>query len=370
MKSRSVFISLVLLVLIISCKQTELQLFEPDDLQIHTAGRVDVLPQKPIVLIGAASSVSFVFSGNSCLIGLRAGANGANYNYVSLEVDGEYIDRYRVEGDSVQWLPAKAETLAKTHRVTVYKATEATVGDIEFVGVKAKKLEKLPELASLKIEFIGNSITCGMGVDTQEIPCGAGEWYDQHNAYWAYGPRLARALNAQFMLSSVSGIGVYRTWNMDEPSMPAVYENRYLNTDSTKRWDFVRFQPHIVSICLGTNDFSEGDTLHVRPPFSADRFVLQYIRFVDKVCSYYPEAQIVLLTSPVFDETKNTLLVDCLQRVQENFNKRNPVKPIQLYEFRGIVAHGCTGHPDREDQKQMAEQLLPLFTQLASLPKN
>lgn len=366
MKFSTFFFNLILVILTISCKQVDLHEFGPDAPQIRTAGRVDVLVEKQVILIGAASSVSFAFTGDSCQVALLAGSKGAKYNYISLEVDGEYVDRYRIEDDSVQWLPVKAATPAESHRVTIYKATEASIGDIEFAGVKAEKLTDLPDLAPLKIEFIGNSITCGMGVDTNEIPCGSGEWYDQHNAYWAYGPRLARALNAQFMLSSVSGIGVYRTWNMEEPSMPAVYENRYLNTDSTKRWDFACFQPDIVSICLGTNDFSEGDTLHVRPPFSADTFVTKYISFIEKIYSHYPNVQVALLSSPVFDPVKNTLMMECLQQVQKHFNSQNPAKPIRVYEFHDIIGHGCTGHPDREDQGQMAEQLLPFFKSMVN----
>lgn len=361
MKFPTTYLHLVILITFLSCQQSELHYFEPVNQQIRTAGRVDMLHSGPVVLIGAASSVSFSFTGDSCQVGLLAGPNGSKYNFVSLELDGEYVDRYRIEGDSVQWLTIKAEASAESHQVSLYKATEASVGDVEFVGVKAEKLLDLPEQPNLKIEFIGNSITCGMGVDTNEIPCGSGEWFDQHNAYWAYGPRLARELNARFVLSSVSGIGIYRTWNMEEPSMPAVYENRYLNTDSTKRWDFEQFQPDIVSIALGTNDFSEGDSLHARPPFSADTFVSKYICFIEKIYSHYPNTQIALLSSPIFDETKTTLMMQCLKKIQEHFNNQNPAKPIRIYEFHDIVGHGCTGHPDREDQRQMAEQLLPFF---------
>ena len=59
-----------------------------------------------------------------------------------------------------------------------------------------------------RMEFIGNSITCGTGSDQSVVPCDKGVWQDQHNAYLSYGPAVARSFNAQWQLSAVSGIGL------------------------------------------------------------------------------------------------------------------------------------------------------------------
>ncbi len=75
------------------------------------------------------------------------------------------------------------------------------------------KALKVP--AASLIEFIGNSITCGAAADPSEVPCGTGVYHDQHNAYYAYGPRVARALAANYIVRSVSGSGIYRNWNSD-----------------------------------------------------------------------------------------------------------------------------------------------------------
>ena len=104
------------------------------------------------------------------------------------------------------------------------------------------------------IEFIGNSITCGAAADPSEVPCGSGEYHDQHNAYYAYGPRVARALNTNFLLSSVSGAGIYRNWNSDGPALPLLFEQSDLRENSSRPWNFDLYSPDIVSIALGTND--------------------------------------------------------------------------------------------------------------------
>ena len=366
MKNPAIYLFVGLFVgLNFSCSTPGLVQVKPENEHLRYGGRTDVLPDGSVVLIGAASSFSFATEGDSCFVALQNGPHGAVYNFVSLEVDGEYQGRLKIEGDSLNWYPLVLSKSADKHVVTVYKATEASVGDIRFAGIRVSGLADLPALPDLKIEFIGNSITCGMGIDWKEIPCDTGEWFDQHNAYWAYGPRVARAMEAQFMLSSVSGIGMYRTWNKEEPSMPAVYANRYLNTDSLQRWNFDRFTPNVVSICLGTNDFSDGDGGYGRPAFSADTFCADYIGFVKTIYARNPEVQVVLLTSPIFDETKNALLVDCLNRVKAYFNAEKREKPIQVFQFHDIVGHGCGGHPDREDQAEMARQLLPFFRTLA-----
>lgn len=133
------------------------------------------------------------------------------------------------------------------------------------------------------IEFIGNSITCGAAADASDIACGTAEYHDQHNAYMAYGPRLARMLNVNYMLSSVSGIGIYRNWNTDGPSMAQVYEKTDFQENGTAMWDFSRYSPDVVSISLGTNDFSNGDGKTPRKPFDAEAFVSNYLKFVVSV---------------------------------------------------------------------------------------
>ena len=110
------------------------------------------------------------------------------------------------------------------HTITICKNTEAGIGYLEFAGINCKKLLELPVKPVRKIEFIGNSITCGTGMDLSEIPCGKGQWYDQHNAYMSYGPLTSRALYAQWVLSSVSGIGLIHSCCNMNITMPQVFD--------------------------------------------------------------------------------------------------------------------------------------------------
>jgi len=330
------------------------------------AGRVEPLTDNKVMLIGSASSVSFDFEGNSCSISLQSVDTYDHQNYVSLELDGQYIGRIRIEKGAVQSYPITVSTNKKIHHLAVYKATEAANGGVLFSGTTAKVVEGKTLKNRKKIELIGDSITCGFGNDTSIIPCGRGDWYDQHNAYWAYGPVLSRALNIDFVLSSVSGYGMYRNWNdehLNEPNIPDVYENLYLNKDSSKPYDFA-FQPDLVSICLGTNDLSDGDGKKARLPFNEEKYISNYIDFIKTVYKHAPKTRIVLLSSPMVSGDKNVTLVKCLKKVIQAFENDKAHKPIALFEFQPMTPKGCGFHPDINDDKIMADQLIPVFKKL------
>ncbi len=338
--------------------------YPADDELLRYSGRVDFSDPAAPLLIGSASFVEVSFSGDSCLILLRK-MHATGHQYVSVELDGEYLERLKVTEDSLVGFTIKPKRHAKRHYLKLYKATEAQNGSIAFAGIHTGKLHKLPKMPSRSIEFIGNSITCGMGVDWKEIPCGSGLWYDQHNAYWAYGPRAARALDAQFVLSSVSGIGIYRNWNGVGPVMPAVYDNLYLNEKIKSKWNPEGFDPDLVSICLGTNDFSDGDGARERKPFDSTQFTSEYIAFVERIYDRYPETQICLLTSPMVSGEKGDKFLNCLEAVRAHFAKsRGDKKEIAIYNFSSIVPQGCDTHPDKEDHDKMAQQLIPFYEEV------
>ncbi|WP_298121001.1 SGNH/GDSL hydrolase family protein [Flavobacterium sp.] len=328
-------------------------------------GRVEKTNNNSVILISSASSVSFNFIGDKCDVKLQSIDTWEHHNYVSIELDGEYIGRLKIEKGLAKTYPIAITTNNKVHQLTIYKATEASNGGVLFDGTTATVTE-INHQTKKKIEFIGNSITCGMGNDTKEIPCGTGEWFDQHNAYWAYGPILSRALNTDFLLSSVSGIGMYRNWNdehIEEAIMPDVYENLYLNKDNSKPYDF-NFQPDLVSICLGTNDLSDGDGVKKRLPFNEEKYVANYINFIKTVYKHSPKTRIVLLNSPMVSGEKNTILVKCLKRVIAAFKKDKKHKKIALFEYAPMEPKGCGYHPDIEDHKLMAQQLESFFKKL------
>lgn len=326
-------------------------------------GRYRIDDNNNLELISTAIHFGFSFEGNECRI-YASLPNPGSHNYLQYELDGRYQKRLRVSGDSSEPIVLTAPK-AGHHTVWIYKATEATTGAILIQKIEGNKVRSVQKAAAPLIEFIGNSITCGAAADASEIPCGSGEYQDHHNAYYAYGPRVARELKANYIVSSVSGIGVYRNWNSDGPTMPQVYEKIDFQEKNPENWNFKKYAPKVVSIALGTNDFSKGDGVKQRLPFDSVAFVNAYIRFVQLVKSKYPKAQIALLSSPMIGGTSRTILQNCLSAVKEETDAANPsARPVALFFFEPMQPHGCAGHPSVEDHAILAKQLLPFFRKL------
>nr|WP_121273319.1 SGNH/GDSL hydrolase family protein [Pedobacter schmidteae] len=326
-------------------------------------GRFQINQQQELELVSSAVNFGFAFEGEECVINVK-GDDPKGHNYLQYELDGVYQKRIRTEGDVATPLVIKVAGKGK-HKIWIYKATEAHSGTIKVLSVSAKNIRPISRPALPLIEFIGNSITCGAAADDSEVACGTGEYHDQHNAYLAYGPRLARALNTNFIMSSVSGIGIYRNWAGDGAPMPRVYEYLKFGEGSGPKWDFSRYSPRIVSIALGTNDLSNGDGKTPRKPFDTTICINSYVKFIQLVKSKYPKARIVLLNSPMAGGEPAKLLDQCIASVKQKVDVLYPSDfPVSTYFFKPMQARGCTGHPSVADHEILAKQLEPFFRKL------
>jgi hypothetical protein len=351
--------------LLLACASSKNQIAATDTLSatdLHPYGRA-LVQNDQLELISSAVHFGFSFEGGECEI-FTSLPDWMDHNYLQYELDGVYQKRIKISKQSKE--PVRITTPGKKrHVVWIYKATEATTGPVFIQKISGKNIKALASSNAPLIEFIGNSITCGAAADPSEVPCGAGEYHDQHNAYSAYGPVLSRKLGVNYILSSVSGIGIYRTWNREEPSMPQVYEKADFQVNSSRNWNFAQYNPQIVSIALGTNDLSNGDGKIARSPFDSARFVNEYIKFVQLVRSKYPSAQIALLNSPMVDGNRNALLQNCLTAIKNKVDSLQPsAKPLALFFVTPRKGRGCTGHPNLEDHAAIAEELFPFFQQL------
>ncbi|TDQ11844.1 SGNH/GDSL hydrolase family protein [Pedobacter metabolipauper] len=335
-------------------------------------GRYLFNAQNNLELISSASHFGFKFKGSQCALYVSV-KNENDHNYIQYELDGVYQKRIRINGHpnepiiiniagNVENVESVENVEKVEHTIRIYKATEAHTGAVVISKVAADHVKSISVSKTPLIEFIGNSITCGAASDPSDVPCGTGDYHDQHNAYMAYGPRVARDLGMNYILSSVSGIGIYRTWNMDGPSMPQVYENIDFQLNNAHKWDFKTYSPEIVSIALGTNDLSNGDGKTPRKPFDEKIFVNNYVNFVKLVKSKYPKAQIALLSSPMVKGASGSTLENCLKSVKTQIDSLYPsAKPVKTFFFPPMEANGCSGHPSVEDHLMLANQLKPFY---------
>ncbi|RYE04911.1 MAG: acetyl xylan esterase, partial [Sphingobacteriaceae bacterium] len=173
-----------------------------------------------------------------------------------------------------------------------------------------------------------------------------------HNAYMSYGPTSARSLNAQWVLSSVSGIGLIHSCCDMKLLMPQVFDKVNQRQDTIK-WNFSRYQPDVVTICLGQNDGVQDSV----------KFTTAYISFIKNIRSHYPAASIVCLTSPMGDFTLTKALKNYLTGIVNAVNKSGD-KNVSKYFFSKRFMHGCGTHPDLAEHQVMAMEVASYIKKL------
>jgi hypothetical protein len=318
-------------------------LFAADHPMIQYTGRIDFSNSELPRMWSPGVYINMRFKGVSITALIRDQELwGKNHNYLEIIVDGE---TRRIQTKNKNNYISISNLAAGAHQLTICKNTESNIGYIEFGGVYCDYLVKPLPKPKRKIEFIGNSITCGASSDMTEVPCGKGVWHDQHNAYMAYGPVTARTLNAQWHLSSVSGIGLIHSCCNMNIIMPPVFDKIEMRGDSLP-WDFKRYQPDVVTICLGQNDGIQDSA----------KFCSAYIDFIHQLRKHYPKARLVMLTSPMADEKLKAVLKDQINGVLDRLKKEGD-KKISKYFFSKSYNGGCDYHPSLEEHRLIAAEL-------------
>lgn len=325
------------------------EVIDADHPNIQYMGRIDFTNPKKPRLYAPGTTIKTKFKGTFCEIILNDQVlYGSYHNYLQIIVDGSQSTRIQTTAKN-NTITIVSGLSDGEHTLQITKDTEAGIGYIEFIGFRCNELLAPDPLPEKRIEFIGNSITCGYGNDDSQKACSSGEWYDQHNAYLAYGPEVARRLNAQWMLTSVSGIGLIHSCCDITYEMPDVYHSVNL-TVSGADWDFTRYPANIVTICLGQNDGIQDSTT----------FCTAYVNFIGTVRSKYPEANIVCLTSPMADKSLYNSQVNYLTGVVNHLNNAGDSHVWKLFLSHNLTS-GCDYHPNAAEHQQVANELESFF---------
>jgi hypothetical protein len=340
--------SFVLLTIVFGCANVPKEdpvskgiVFEADNPLFQYVGRIDFSDVKKPRFWSPGVYITAKFKGTSCTLLINDQELwGQNHNYLEIVIDDKPV-RIQTKGkmNEIEIANGLADT---THTLIISKNTESNIGYLEFIGLRCEALLPLPAKPERKIEFIGNSITCGAGSDQSEIPCGKGVWHDQHNAWLSYGAITARGLNAQYHLSSVSGVGLMHSCCNMNIIMPPVFDKIEMRGDSIA-WDFKKYQPDVVTICLGQNDGIQD----------FDFFCINYSNFIKQLRGYYPNAIFVCLTSPMADAALTTFLKKSLTAIVQKANAAGD-KKVTSYFFSKQYH---SGHPDLADHAQIATEL-------------
>lgn len=246
-------------------------------------------------------------------------------------------------------------------KIKLIKYSEAPFAKVGIKSLRIQGQAPVPTPSKpLKIEFIGDSITCGYGnegqVDIDHFTTA------QENPYLAYAAKAAHLLDADYHLVSWSGIGILSSW-VDkgasirrEPLMPKLYPYTNLAlaevTGEKELWDFNRFRPDYIVLHLGTNDASYTQGIKAREV----AFEATYYQFLLMVRMYNPNAYIICILGGI-----STELYPMIEQAVENFKQTEQDQHITCFkmdnqeEADGI---GTDSHPSLKTHQKMAHKFV------------
>ncbi len=222
-------------------------------------------------------------------------------------------------------------------------------------------LLEAPALPDRRIEFIGNSITCGYG--NESIEKTDPFEYETENHYYTYAQQTCRNLNAIAHVVARSGIGVYRSYGGPKTGTPEnvmTTEYEYTNLyDRSEQWDFSRYTPQVVCINLGTNDLSTNN-------YDVKLLKQAYKKFLRQVRQHNPKAKIVYLCGSMLVGKELEIAKKTLNEVVEEAKKEGD-QEVYRFDFtpqNGDICYGASWHPSYWQHQKMAGELTAFLRSL------
>ena len=156
MKKLSIFL---LPFLLIACSKTP-TLISPSDPNIAYIGRFDVTDAEKPVFMYSGSAIRTVFKGTSAVLILK---DDSLRNFFTIIIDDSIFVLKTDRPDSTYLLARDLKN--EKHTLEIIRRSEWHGGNTTFLGLWIDGNGKLykPDVKERKIEFIGDSYTCGYG---------------------------------------------------------------------------------------------------------------------------------------------------------------------------------------------------------------
>lgn len=349
MKRFSLFTACLLFTFSIGYAQV---IIKGNDVHIHYMGRVQTNADNT-QLQWSGTSAKLNFNGTGVKILLKDERGG---NFFNILIDNKVakiimLDKGEKEYTLAEGLPAGR------HSVEIFKRTEAENGKTwlyHFTLNNGAQVLPAPETKKRKIEFYGNSITCGLAMaDTVK-----GKNGDENN-YLSYAALTARHFDAEYSCISRSGIGIVVSWF--PLIMPEMYD-RLDETDANSKWDFSKYTPDIVVTNLGQNDswiVKQPTNDQYKARFGAagvteDIIVNGYVNFINTIRSKYPKAKIICGLGSMDATKEGSPWPGYIEKAIKKVNSKDVYSLIFPYNANA----NAFAHPSVAEHQKMANQLI------------
>lgn len=358
MSDKKSWLLLILTVLLSVNTTFAVEVIPPTHSAIRYIGRVDKKDPQVFLFDWPGVSIDCIFTGE--VIGVRI--EGGEKNYFNIFIDGKPVSIVIAPRDTILYF--RPPIPKERHAFLLTKRTEAEMGIARFYGFIPDKdgtIFPTNRETERRIEFIGNSITCGYGTEGDNRD----ESFrpDTENNYKSFAAILTRTFSAEAHYIAHSGRGVVRNYGDEKTesdkneTMPGRY-NRTLDNHPMEQWDFNQWKASCVVINLGTNDFS------TTPHPNKDSFLHAYKELIKQVRKTHGDVPVFCVVGPMINEPCYTYVKELTSyfRYQENDH--------QVY-FAGLPDNllnqdddlGSDWHPSYKGQQKIAAQLLlPIST--------
>jgi lysophospholipase L1-like esterase len=277
---------------------------------------------------------------------------------------GDVILNALVDGHSVGKLtkPASGFYLIDglepgSHTVRIEAITESQSGPNEFHGFALLKSGKVLPMTprERQIEFIGDSHTVGYGNTSKTRDCTEDEVWATTDNSQTFGAKVANHYGADYQINAISGRGIVRNYDgsAGDP-LPVAYPFALL--DHSAVYEGPTWQPQIIIIALGTNDFSTplkaGEKWKTREELHAD-YEATYVKFVETLRARNPHAFILFWATDLAEHEIQQEAGKVVAQLQSKGDNRVAFIPID-----GLAMTGCHWHPSVPDHDAIAEKLI------------
>lgn len=314
----------------------------------------------------SGTGVHFLMNGSKCSVTLVGD---------SQHTGGEAnAARYAVYLDGALWKDAQLTTptleleilntdTAAAHEIRIIKLSESGNSALGIRDIVVDGNSPIIPVAAKAhtIEFIGDSITCGYGVDLEQT--GGGFKTLTENVTRTYAYQTALALDADYSMVSFSGHGILSGYTSNGQKnqnqlVPPLYDklgSSYGRFEGTLQpqsipWDFAA-EPSLIVINLGTNDASYTGSDGTRMREYADA----YVAFLKDVRAKNPNAPI-LCTLGIM----GTTLCDAMELAVSDYTAQTGDTNISSMRFAAQLAedgYAVDWHPTAATHNKAAAVL-------------
>jgi hypothetical protein len=328
-----------------------------DNPKIRYEGRMN-FSSDAAILYWSGSNINLNFKGSEISAILK---DSDTANYYNVIIDDSIVSKIQLNASKKTYLLASGLS-NKKHKIQLFKRTEWDKGTTSFYGFETNKSTKIVSKSKAKkrkIEFFGNSITCGYGIeDITSKDSGSGHF---ENNYLTYAALTARHFDSQYSCIAKSGIGIMVSWF--PKIMPEVYDLIDPNNPNSK-WDFKNYTPDVVVINLLQNDSwivnlpkNEEFIKKFGNQKPTEEFIIKsYENFVKSIRAKYPNASIICALGNMDATKEGSKWPEYIKNAVSNLND----KKIYTHFFK---YKNTPGHPKVIEQKEMADSLIAFINQ-------